>query len=68
MLACLETANAQLSYVTTGQAVPDDIEVGQRNAMVQLVLGGPRMLAKVTNSAGVKCKTKPSSEVAVKNP
>ena len=68
MLACLEQANAQLSYVTTGQAVPDDIEVGQRTAMVQLVLGGRRMLPKVSKSARAKHKTEASSEDAEKRP
>ncbi len=40
MLACLEKADAQLSYVTTGQDVPDDIEVGEGNSLAELVLSG----------------------------
>jgi flagellar biosynthesis protein FlhF len=40
MLACLKKADAQLSYVTTGQDVPDDIEVGEGNSLAELVLNG----------------------------
>lgn len=40
MLACLQKADAQLSYVTTGQDVPDDIEVGEGNSLAELVLSG----------------------------
>jgi flagellar biosynthesis protein FlhF len=40
MLACLQRAEAGLSYVTTGQDVPDDIQVGERKALAQLILGG----------------------------
>jgi flagellar biosynthesis protein FlhF len=29
-----------LSYVTTGQDVPDDIEVGRGRRLAQLILGG----------------------------
>ena len=68
MLACLEQANAQLSYVTTGQAVPDDIQVGQRTAMVQLVLGGRRMLPNVSKLARAKRKTETSSEITRQSP
>ena len=39
ILACLEKADAQLSYVTTGQDVPDDIHVGERKALAKLILG-----------------------------
>ncbi len=39
MLACLEKAEAQLSYVTTGQDVPDDIQVGEGKALAHLILG-----------------------------
>ncbi len=38
ILTCLEKANAGLSYVTTGQDVPDDIEVGETSALVDLIL------------------------------
>lgn len=40
MLACLEKADAQLSYVTTGQGVPEDIEVGEGDSLAELVLNG----------------------------
>ncbi len=36
---CLKTADAQLSYVTTGQDVPDDIEVPERGRLTSLILG-----------------------------
>lgn len=39
MLACLEKADAALSYVTTGQDVPDDIAVGRSETLAELVLG-----------------------------
>lgn len=39
MLACLQKAEARLSYVTTGQDVPDDIHVGECKALAQLILG-----------------------------
>ena len=38
MLACLEKAKAKLSYVTTGQDVPDDIRVGDRRALARLIV------------------------------
>ncbi len=41
MLGCLQKAQARLSYVTTGQDVPDDIEVGQGDRLAKLILGGP---------------------------
>lgn len=31
----------QLSYVTTGQEVPDHLEVGRAERLAELVLGGP---------------------------
>jgi flagellar biosynthesis GTPase FlhF len=31
--------NKQLSYITTGQDVPDDIEVGRGRRLAQLILG-----------------------------
>jgi flagellar biosynthesis protein FlhF len=39
MLSCLQKADARLSYVTTGQDVPDDIYVGRGKALARLVLG-----------------------------
>jgi len=36
---CLERADAQLSYVTTGQDVPDDIEVPDRARLASMILG-----------------------------
>lgn len=41
MLACLQKAGARLSYVTTGQDVPDDIRVGEAGALARLILGQP---------------------------
>lgn len=38
ILSCLEKANARLSYLTTGQDVPDDIEVGCGHHLVDLIL------------------------------
>jgi flagellar biosynthesis protein FlhF len=32
--------NKSLSYITTGQDVPDDIEVGQGSRLAKLILGG----------------------------
>lgn len=39
IITCLEKANAKLSYVTTGQDVPDDIEVGEGRHLAALILG-----------------------------
>lgn len=36
---CLKKADVQLSYVTTGQDVPDDIEVPERGRLTSLILG-----------------------------
>ena len=38
ILSCLEKAEAELSYVTMGQDVPDDIEVGESKALAELIL------------------------------
>ncbi len=38
ILNCLKRLNLRLSYLTTGQDVPDDIEVGHRRRVAQLVL------------------------------
>ena len=39
ILACLQKARVRLSYVTTGQDVPDDIRVGESKDVVGLILG-----------------------------
>ncbi len=39
ILTCLEKAGARLSYVTTGQDVPDDIHIGDGKALAKLILG-----------------------------
>lgn len=39
ILNCLEKAKAKLSYVTTGQDVPDDIEVGQGRKLAERIVG-----------------------------
>ena len=39
ILTCLEKAKAKLSYVTTGQDVPDDIAVGEGKTLAELILG-----------------------------
>ena len=38
ILACLQKVDARLSYVTTGQDVPSDIEVGEGSALAELIL------------------------------
>jgi flagellar biosynthesis protein FlhF len=38
ILTCLQKANARLSYITTGQDVPDDIEVGEGRFLAELIL------------------------------
>jgi flagellar biosynthesis protein FlhF len=39
ILNCLHHAKTALSYVTTGQDVPDDIEVGEGRRLAELILG-----------------------------
>ena len=39
ILSCLQRANTRLSYVTTGQNVPDDIRIGEGKTLARLVLG-----------------------------
>lgn len=39
VLKCLQRAKVRLSYVTTGQDVPDDIEVGRCERFVDLIVG-----------------------------
>jgi len=43
ILECLDRANLQLSYLTTGQNVPDDIQVGESKALARLVMAGDGM-------------------------
>ncbi|MHC4698567.1 MAG: hypothetical protein ACYTFA_17690, partial [Planctomycetota bacterium] len=38
ILNCLHKADTSLSYVTTGQDVPDDLEVGESKALAALIL------------------------------
>lgn len=38
ILACLKKAKAKLSYITTGQCVPEDIRVGEGKALSRLIL------------------------------
>jgi flagellar biosynthesis protein FlhF len=55
ILNCLEQVNARLSYVTTGQDVPDDIEVGEGRFLARLILegnAGASTGAEVTSRAG----------------
>ena len=42
MLSCLSKAKAKLSYLTTGQDVPDDIEVGRGRRVAELIVDGRR--------------------------
>jgi flagellar biosynthesis protein FlhF len=51
ILSCLQKASARLSYVTTGQDVPDDIEVGEGRALAELILG-PGAPSRATALAG----------------
>lgn len=39
ILSVLQRTEASLSYVTTGQDVPDDIEVGEKGRLAALILG-----------------------------
>ncbi len=41
VLNVIHKINKGLSYITTGQDVPDDIEVGQPKRLAQLILSGP---------------------------
>lgn len=51
ILDCLQMAEARLSYVTTGQDVPDDIQVGEGKALAKLILGTPRRRADGASTA-----------------
>ncbi len=41
VLSVIKQVDAKLSYLTTGQNVPDDIEVGSGRRLAQLILGSP---------------------------
>jgi flagellar biosynthesis protein FlhF len=43
VLNVVRKVNKSISYVTTGQDVPDDIEVGRGRKLAQLILGMERM-------------------------
>ncbi|MCP4593140.1 MAG: flagellar biosynthesis protein FlhF [bacterium] len=43
MLTCLTQAQTRLSYITTGQAVPEDIEVGHGGRVARLMMGEGRI-------------------------
>jgi flagellar biosynthesis protein FlhF len=57
ILNCVRRLKLQLSYLTTGQDVPDDIEVGHRRRIAQLVLNG--------NAPAVEPKAKATVDVQV---
>ncbi|MEE9296243.1 MAG: flagellar biosynthesis protein FlhF [Phycisphaerae bacterium] len=40
VLNCLRRAEAKLSYITTGQEVPDDIQVGRGSRLADLIIDG----------------------------
>ena len=42
ILSCLHQAKARLSYLTAGQDVPDDIEVGHGRRVAELIVSGKR--------------------------
>jgi flagellar biosynthesis GTPase FlhF len=45
VLSCLTQAKAKLSYITTGQNEPDDIEVGRSRRVAELIIStGKRVL------------------------
>ncbi len=52
ILSCLTKANAKLSYVTTGQDVPDDIEVGRAETLARLILDDRAPTEVATSVAG----------------
>ena len=56
ILTCLKKASARLSYFTTGQDVPDDIEVGCGAMLADLMLRGH----PVTQPAGSSASVRPS--------
>jgi len=42
VLNVIRKVNKSLSYVTTGQAVPNDIEVGRGRMLARMILGEDR--------------------------
>lgn len=52
MLACLRKTKARLSYVTTGQDVPDDIRVGEGKTLARLILGDRSSKANEASTSG----------------
>ena len=52
VLTCLNRAEAKLSYVTTGQDVPDDIEVGKGARLAALILNADRSAKSTAEVAG----------------
>ncbi len=42
VLNVIKKVNKSLSYITTGQDVPDDIEVGKGRTLAKLILGNER--------------------------
>ena len=54
----LDKAKAKLSYVTTGQDVPDDITVGEGKTLAELILGErlPQPCNGSTRKAGGEVK------------
>jgi flagellar biosynthesis protein FlhF len=60
LVSTIRTIGKQLSFVTTGQEVPDDIEVGRADRLAQLVLGAA---PKSTSPAPVIESVKESSRV-----
>jgi flagellar biosynthesis protein FlhF len=43
ILSCLNRAKAKLSYITAGQDVPEDIEVGRSRRVAELIVDGDRV-------------------------
>jgi flagellar biosynthesis protein FlhF len=64
ILTSLQKAGARLSYVTTGQDVPDDIEVGQVTRLAELMLGeSPREDAGCVEQPPLDCPSEPARTV-----
>jgi flagellar biosynthesis protein FlhF len=49
MLSVVKQVNSKLSYLTTGQDVPDDIEVGSGRRLAQLIMGSPSLAGAAGN-------------------
>lgn len=52
ILNSLQKAEARLSYVTTGQDVPDDIETGRGRALAEMILGNVPAPSAATAEVG----------------